>query len=66
MMDESMSNVVKEVIESSFKKGKPTDDVTMKAARFIAGELLEEAWKDLERNKNVEEKEKSINKQVGL
>lgn len=64
--DVVMNEVVKQSITNSFLKGKPTDDVHIKASRFIALELLNEAWKDIEVFKDKAEREGEKKKQIGL
>lgn len=54
MRDESANKAVYGQIQKSFLKTKQGDDIHMKAARFVALELLDEAWKDLSYIKNVD------------
>lgn len=46
--DKLMSDSVREVLLSSFLRRRPAEDTEMKAARFIATELLDEAWINLQ------------------
>ena len=52
--DSVMSQVIKSVLEQSFTKASKDRDASVLAARFLALELLGEAWKELERYKNRE------------
>lgn len=49
-----MSEAVYEVLLQSFLKPKKSADVHEKAASFIAIEMLQSAWKELERYKQSE------------
>lgn len=68
LMDEVMSGAVYQVILSSFLKPKPRAEVTYHelAAERIAINLLEEAWKELQKHRAEAEAEKPQLKQVGL
>jgi len=54
LADQEMSETVKRVIRDSFLKPREKSDVYILAAERIAIELLNEAFKDLERARNVE------------
>lgn len=61
-----MEKAVHSVLLNSFLKRRDGEDTEMKAARFLATELLADAWKELERMKAKEEKEVANSGQVGL
>lgn len=67
LSDEILVGAVYEILNRSFLKRREGEDVEMKAARFIATELLTEGWRELEKFKSSEGGEQ-INKlvQVGL
>jgi len=60
-----MSESVYKVLLDSFLKPKKDADVHEKAASFIAIEMLQGAWKELERYKEVTKSEEKTIKQVG-
>jgi hypothetical protein len=64
--NEPMQRAVKTVIEETFRAKKPNEDIHTKAGRFIALELLNEAWLELDRLKARKEEEPTIRSQVGL
>ena len=66
LADKAMTSSVYDVLLSSFLKRKTNEDTEMKAARFVATELLEEAWKELEKYKNEKEKVDKLTGNVGL
>lgn len=57
--DPLMNSAVKGIIQESFMKVNPKEDVHVLAAHHIAVGLLEEAWKSLEKYQRVEEEEQS-------
>lgn len=63
--DAPMSSAVYELIRNVFLKRKKINDVPMLAAERLALFLLEDAWKEIERSRNVEEK-KEDGRNVGL
>lgn len=62
----SMQEAVKAVVEEVFRAKKPNEDIHTKAGRFIALELLNEAWTELERLKTDKEEDPVIHSQIGL
>ena len=64
--NEPMQGAVKEVIEETFRAKKPNEDIHIKAGRFIALELLNEAWIELDRLKARQDDEPQVRSQVGL
>jgi hypothetical protein len=66
LMDEVMNSAVQQVLLKSFLKRRPNEDTAMKAARFIATELLEDAWKELERHTPDNEENGSKHRQIGI
>jgi hypothetical protein len=64
--DRTMSEAVYGVLLESFLKRKGGEDTEMKAARFIATELLEEGWATLERYKSDTESREMGIKQIAL
>jgi hypothetical protein len=58
LKDVRMSEAVKEVLRSSFLKTKGQRDVQVLAAERIALDLLEEAWKDLQKYQDNESESK--------
>lgn len=64
--NEPMQEAVKTTIEETFRAKKPNEDVHIKAGRFIALELLNEAWVELDRLKAQQEEEPVVRSQVGL
>ena len=64
--DKLMNESVKFVIEKSFRKPKINEDVYMKAARFMALGLLEEAWKEINLFKIEEKDVGEQHTQIGL
>ena len=65
MSDELMSASVYELLLKSFMKRRDAD-VNLKAAQMVAIELLQDAWKDLERQKDKKDIEPSEGIQIGL
>ena len=65
MADKDMADSVYASLLHSFLRKRSNSDVNLKAAQMVAVELLEEAWKELERFKGID-KEKRILTQVGL
>lgn len=63
--DERMSDAVKEAIRESFLKNRKVTDVNYLAGQMIAFNLLNEAFKDLERFQIDEKIEHSL-RQVGI
>jgi F0F1-type ATP synthase delta subunit len=64
--DEATSDAVKQAILNSFLKSKPNRDVYQLAASRLAIDMLDEAWRDLERFKDSVNEKISVGKQVGL
>lgn len=64
--DEAMSDSVKQVLTAAFLKPKPNRDVYQLAASRIAIDLLEEAWRELEKFRSESEVESKEGVQVGL
>lgn len=62
MNDTITSDLVYQQLLQSFLKKRQDEDVTMKAARFIAIELLLETWQELDK---VRGKEKHLTKNIG-
>jgi hypothetical protein len=64
--DETTMNAVYEVLRDSFLTGKGQRDIQMLAAERLAIDLLDNAWRDLQKYK-VDDKSSSPSlKQVGL
>lgn len=66
MSDVMMNEAVYSILLTTFLKRREGEDTEMKAARFLATELLAEGWKELERTKAKEEREVKNSGQVGL
>jgi hypothetical protein len=66
LSDEIMANAVRGVLLQSFIKKRDRSDVNVIAAERIAIDLLEDAWKDLEKLRSKAEVEKRELTQVGL
>lgn len=64
--NEAMSSAVYNVIQSSFLKSKGQRDVQTLAAERLALELLEEAWRGLNKFKDDGDKKTPQLNQVGL
>lgn len=65
MLDEAMEESVHVFLSKVFKRSKQNEDINLKGARFMALEMLEEAWNELETYKPDNNK-KEINSQIGL
>lgn len=66
LMDEVMASAVHDIILKAFLKNPPGEDVNVLAAERIAINLLQQAWKDLERWGKLAEDVNSEKTQVGL
>jgi len=66
LRDESMAFSIKEAMKDAFLKPSKDRSIENLAARFIAVELLEEAWKDLKRFQDEEESKANKSPQIGL
>lgn len=66
VIDPVTSEAVYSVLLRSFLKKRTDEDTTMKAARFIATELLVEGWKELQKYRVQTEKNGSTIEQVGM
>lgn len=66
MMDPITPRAIYKVLLTSFLKKKVGEDTHMKAARFVATELLEDAWKILESYQVENENNGSMTRQIGL
>jgi len=66
MQDKVMSESVKAVMLKAFLKTSGSKDVQTLAAERIAIDLLEEAYRELNKYASQEEKEEKILTQVGL
>ena len=64
--DKAMSAAVKEIILATFLKKKPVTDVQMLAASRIAIDLLDEAYKELEKYAVIQEDKERELTQPGL
>jgi len=64
--DPGMSEAVFDVVLNVFLKQKPNTFVNEQAASFIAIGQLQEAWKELEKFKQVENGSNQVSKQPGL
>jgi hypothetical protein len=64
--DVVMQQAVYDVLLDAFLKPKDRSDIHMLAGSRIAIDLLQEAWKDLQKVKNETQSEKKELKQVGL
>jgi len=62
VMTEAVYNILLEVF---LKKGSE-EDVSIKAARFISVEKLQDAWKEIDKFKSDEKGEEPIRQQIGL
>jgi hypothetical protein len=54
MSDKATNEAIFSAIQKTFLKAKPSEDISLKAARFIALELLTEAWRDLNHIRNTD------------
>jgi hypothetical protein len=61
-----MASAVLSVVRNSFMTKKKDEDIHLKAGRFIALELLDEAVADLDRFVAQKEHEATIRSQIGL
>lgn len=66
LQDELMSRTVRQVLIDSFLKKRERNSIEELAAARIAIDLLEDAWKEIERYKQVEPKERKVLTQVGM
>lgn len=66
LSDKVMSEAVRETMLYTFLMKKSGEGVEMKAARFIATELLAEAWRELEKNRLTNEEKAERGVQIGL
>lgn len=64
--DKEMERAVYHVLFETFIKREKRDDVQLTAARTIAIDLLQDAWRELEVQKDKVEFEQKPVKQVGL
>lgn len=64
--DEVMAESVKEMLLATYLKPKPISDVYVLAASRIAINLLEEAWRELEKYKAETVDNSTSMRQVGL
>jgi len=49
--DEALAEAVYSLVQKAYLKKKDGEDTTIKAARFIALNLLDEAWRELDKYK---------------
>lgn len=66
MMDEAMVNAVYDVVRDSFLKSKGVRNVEILAAERLAVDLLNDAWKELEKFKVTDGDKSPPLRQVGL
>jgi hypothetical protein len=66
LADKIMANAVKTVLNQTITKPCKDRDVNILASRFLAIEVLQEAWKELEKYKADDEPVNKITNQVGL
>lgn len=69
MNDTITSELIYQSLMQSFLKKRQDEDVTMKAARFVAIELLLETWQELDKVREKEKEKqstKSVSGQIGL
>lgn len=66
MSDVETANAVREMLTKSFLRKRERSDIYMAAAERLAIDLLEDAWRELEKIKGQDESEKRDLSQVGL
>lgn len=66
LADEAMAGAVKEVLLSAFLKSRAEKDVHYLAAKSLSVEYLEDGWRDLNKYKEIEEREEKRDKNIGL
>lgn len=66
MRDVDTANAVRNVLTKAFLKKRERSDIYMAAAERLAIDLLEDAWRELEKIKGQDEAEKKDLSQVGL
>jgi hypothetical protein len=66
LSDVVMSGAVHEIMLKSYLKKKVGEGVDMKAARFIATELLEDAWQELNKYRLTADEKAEKGVQIGL
>ncbi len=66
LKDERMAEVVRQELLESFMGSDLSEDVQVLAASRIAINLLREAWKNLEKYRSDDSRDKSSPRQVGL
>lgn len=64
--DIQMLEAVKYVMEQEVLKSPSSDDIYKKAGRFIALEILNNTWKEIEKYRLALEEDEKVKKQVGL
>lgn len=64
--DKAMSGAVWEVLEREVSKPRPSADVNVLAASFLAIGILRDAWKELEKSRLEVEEEQKSNRNIGL
>lgn len=60
------SNIVYETLRDSFLKKRGRRDIYILASERLAVELLDEAWKEIEKYKESNNDKSSENRQIGL
>ena len=66
MGDPVTPGAIHQVLMTTYLKKRADEDTNMKAARFLALELLEEGWKELEKYQVEIENNGSTTRQIGL
>jgi preprotein translocase subunit SecA len=66
MDDHAMSDSVHAHLQQAFLKRKEGEDVMMKAARFVALNLLDDAWRELGNIARMDAQDTPPRSQVGL
>lgn len=66
LSDTVMQEAVYDVLIASYLKHKDRNDIHMLAASRIAIDLLEEAWRELQKVKQEDKQEKRSLEQVGM
>lgn len=65
MSDKATNEAIFTAIQKTFLKAKSSEDISLKAARFMALELLTDAWRDLNHIKDADQTP-TEGKQIGL
>jgi hypothetical protein len=66
MNDPILSAAVKNSLQATFMRSRPEKEVYYLAAKTLALEFLEDAWRELEKHRQVAQKEEKKEGQIGL